>query len=81
MKKIELHDAPMPAFWAPYLINFDSSGMEEEEMIACDNYIEQQGIKDVFLEDEEEPYFSWSFDLYGGNDRGGDLLHYMVTLV
>ncbi len=78
MKK--LYDAPMPVYWASYLINDDASGLEDGEQSVCDAYLEQQGFKEIFLDNNEESYFSWSYNLYGGNASGGDLLNYRVTL-
>lgn len=71
---------PMPAFWASYLINGDNSGITPGEQMDADAYVDKQGIASVLSCEEEEEYFSWSFDLHGGSCPGGNLLDYTVTL-
>lgn len=68
----------MPAAWASYLINGDASGLEPGERPKIDAYLKAQKIGDV-LACEDEAHFSWSFDLYGGDAEGGELLEYTVV--
>ncbi len=35
---ITVHEYTAPAHWACYLINGDCSGMEEEDIVACDSW-------------------------------------------
>lgn len=85
---MKISQEPMPAHWASYLINGDASGLTDAEIERVDAYIDDLGVNakyiDVTLSSdrdaEAEPYFSWSFDLYGGDARGGDLLDYTVIL-
>ena len=68
----------LPAFWASYLVNGDPSGMSDREIRACDAYMARcpGSIVDV-----GEPYFSWSFDLNGGDAKGGDLAEYTALVL
>lgn len=73
----------MPAHWANYLINGDPSGMEDNDITRCDEHIDKIiGFRDasVTVEDDAEPFFSWSFDLHGGNAKGGELLEYTIIV-
>ena len=68
------------AYWAPYLINGDASGMEDNEIALCDAWHERElepGECIVSCSDEAE--FSWAYGLHTGADcAGGDLLEYTV---
>jgi len=33
-----------PSYWASYLINGDASGMDDEEITACDAWIKREGL-------------------------------------
>jgi len=33
-----------PSYWASYLINGDASGIEPEEKVACDMWLESEGL-------------------------------------
>lgn len=60
----------LPAFWASYLFNGDSSGMEEGEQADCDAYIARNNLPDPA--EMGEQYF-------GGNDAtalAGDVADY-----
>ena len=61
-----LKSLKMPVYWASYLINGDSSGLEPGEKERADTYLKRNGIVEV-LDVESEPHFSWSYDLHGGN--------------
>jgi hypothetical protein len=68
-----------PAHWASYLVNNDASGLSESEKAAADRWLEtelepSEGVIDV----SEEPRFTWSFRLYGGDAEGGDVCDYTV---
>ena len=57
----------LPAYWAPYLINADPSGMEEEEIQEVDAFLERNGLG-FCLDCDNEQEFSWS---NAANDLGG----------
>ena len=68
------------AYWAPYLINGDSSGMTDAEIALCDAWLarELEPGEDVVSCDDESR-FSWSYGLHTGADcAGGDVLDYVV---
>lgn len=75
---IEVTTITGPAYWASYLINGDSSGMEDSEIAACDAWVEAQAPWYIVSTTEEEPRFTWSYDLHGGTARGGDVLDYIA---
>ena len=33
-----------PSVWAPYLINGDGSGLDQADMLACDDWMESNGL-------------------------------------
>ena len=71
------------AYWASYLINGDSSGLEPAEKALCDAWLarELEPGEDVVSCDDESR-FSWSYGLYTGADcAGGDLLDYTVVKI
>ena len=68
------------AYWASYIINGDSSGLEPEEIALCDKWQERElepGESIVSCDDESR--FSWHYGLLTGDDiAGGDVLDYTV---
>lgn len=83
---LETDTVTAPAYWASALVNGDLSGMEDEEIAAMEAYfgpLKAEGwyvVGVVRDEDGEgqEPWFTWSFDLYGGTAKGGDILDYVI---
>ena len=70
-----------PAHMASYLVNNDTSGVTAEEILAVEEWLEGLEILDVARDADGEclePHFTWSFDLYGGTARGGDVLDYIA---
>ena len=70
-----------PAHMASYLVNNDTSGVTAEEILAVEEWLEGLEILDVARDAEGDcldPHFTWSFDLYGGTARGGDVLDYIA---
>ena len=66
-----------PAHWASYLINGDASGLEPGEASRADEYVQNLFPRSIVsVVDCGEPFFSWSCDLYGGINAGGDLAEY-----
>jgi hypothetical protein len=76
----------LPAYWASALINGDTSGMDDSEIADMERELEglsNEGwnVVDVARGDDgevDEPRFTWSFGLYGGNASGGDVLDYVI---
>ena len=80
----EIFDGPMPAHWAAYLINGDADTLDDAEAERVDAYVESlrgdAKYIDITIDAEAEPYFSWAFEIYGGDARGGDLLDYTIII-
>jgi hypothetical protein len=47
-----------PSHWAPYLINGDASGLDVDEQLACDAWLEAEGVRDV-LDAEDAGFIRW----------------------
>jgi hypothetical protein len=73
----EVEEITAPSHWASYLINGDDSGMEPEEVAACNEW--QDKIKPWYVVSttDEEPRFTWSYKLYGGTAAGGEVMDYV----
>jgi hypothetical protein len=75
-----------PAYWAAALVNGDFSGLSNEENAALLKWQVANGnpwVLDVARDEDGEgigPRFTWSFDLYGGTARGGEVLDYVVAV-
>ena len=69
---VNLVEFKAPAAWASYLINGDASGITEDERKRADEYTRGLDVIDC----EDEAHFTWSFDLYGGECAGGEVLRY-----
>lgn len=75
-----------PSDWASALVNGDFSGLEEDDTAACIAWadtLEQKGWVVVGVAsdengDSEDPHFTWSYRLYGGNAGGGNVVDYIV---
>lgn len=66
----------LPYHWAPYLINGDASGLDDGEPEYIDRYLwNTEAIIDV---DHNSTRFTWSYDLYGGTAKGGDVADYIT---
>jgi hypothetical protein len=75
-----------PAYWASYLVNGDSSGLDQREIDLADKW--QAGHAPAYVvsvaTDEnglhESPYFSWHYGLISGDDScgGGELVDYIL---
>jgi len=75
MAKLNVVSIIAPAYWATYLMNGDASGIGDEEAARIDRFMAKH-YPHVDVVDCGEPYFSWSFDMYGGDAEGGDLCEY-----
>ena len=75
---IQVDTTTGPACWASYLINGDCSGLDPIEVRACDRWLRRLGTWYVVDVADDEPRFSWSYDLHGGTARGGDVVDYVI---
>ena len=84
---IEVSEEVGSAYWASYLINGDSSGLDERDIALCDAWCE--GLAPAYVVsiadceetgEREEPWFSWSYGLHTGDpdSQGGDCLTYVL---
>lgn len=74
---IRLETHTLPAYWASYLINGDCSGMEDDEIIECDEYCACHP-GDRMIDDEE---CEGSFKHYNdANNVGGDVIKYTLII-
>ena len=70
----------LPAAWASYLINGNPDTLEPAERQAADTRLQQlhsDGWSVVGTEDDE-PRFTWRYEMYGGTAHGGDVMDYVV---
>lgn len=77
---IETTTVTLPAYYASYYVNGDSSGMTDEEEANAKRLeakLNSEGWRIVGTTDEEAR-FTWSFKLYGGESLGGDVLDYII---
>jgi hypothetical protein len=73
-----------PAFLASALVNGDTSGLDAaglECLARFEAWIAPGYVVDVARDadgEANEPRFTWSFDLHGGDTAGGDVVDYVV---
>jgi hypothetical protein len=83
---IEVNVITAPADWACYLINGDCSGMEDDDIAACDKWAndlyKDAGWYVVDLERDEggdsEAEFSHQYGSLGGTAQAGDVADYVI---
>jgi hypothetical protein len=77
---VDFEKAKGAAYWASYFVNGDSSGMDDEEIVAADKWLEFNNVAFV-VDVEGEPHFSNLYGLYA-DDRfqGGDLIEYVFQV-
>jgi hypothetical protein len=81
---IKVDTVTAPSVWACYLINGDASGLEDVEIKACDAWCDSIApwyVVDVARDENgegDEPRFTWSYRLHGGDAEGGEVLDYVV---
>lgn len=81
---LEVDQITLPAFLASALVNGDESGLEERDEPVLARVYEMLGdwqVVDVARDEEgngEEARFTWSYDLHGGDAKGGDVLNYVI---
>ena len=75
----DVTEATAPAAWASYLINGDASGLTWAEQSSANAWALQatEGHR-WHIVDCGEPWFTWSFRLYGGDYQGGEVCDYTM---
>jgi len=75
---IEVSTVVGPAFMATALVNGDTSGFSVPEIALVKKF--EDGLKEWYVvgTTDEEPYFTWLFEMYGGDCRGGYVCEYIV---
>jgi len=67
-----------PSVWASYLINGDASGLDDDDIAACYAWCEAMEPAYVVSTVDEDPWFTWSYALYGGTASGGNVFTYVL---
>lgn len=75
---IECDTIEAPESWASYLINGDPSGLEPDEIAACDDWQDSIAPWYVVSCGDSEPCFTWKYRLYGGTAEGGNVQEYII---
>ena len=73
--KTDIVEAPI--HWNSYLINGDCSGMDEEQIAACDKYFAGMQVIDCNTETER---FTNCADLFGSTSKGDTVCEYTVVV-
>lgn len=73
MAKLDVLEFTLPAYWASYLINGDSSGIDDDDKAAADRFLQENNLP-APVSCSDESWFSWHND--SGNGLGGDVLEY-----
>jgi len=73
--KTDIVEAPI--HWKAYLINGDCSGMDEEQIEACDKYFAGMQVLDCNTETER---FTNCADLFGSTSQGDTVCEYTVVV-
>lgn len=60
---MEFTTVVLPSIFASYLINNDSSSLEQTEITELENFIDDNNLGSC-LDVSENEYFSWNNDLY-----------------
>ncbi len=68
-KQWHVEEADAPACWASYLINGDSSGIEQEDIDAADAMVEAIGMGSP-VDTSAESFFRWHPDYSTRGERG-----------
>lgn len=70
---MEILKYTLPAHWASYLVNDDSSGLEPGEVAEIDTYLSKERIRVLCTSDDSEPWLAYENDF---NDLGGNVLEF-----
>lgn len=83
---LEVDEAIGSAYWASYLVNGDSSGLDDREIALCDAWCKR--LKPAYVVsvadceetgEMEDPWFTWSYGFHTGDDcSGGECLTYVL---
>lgn len=64
----------LPAYWASYLIDGDSSGMSREDLIACNDWLNARNlVRDYFCDVSDQAWFARAND---ATELGGDVAEF-----
>lgn len=83
---MKIEKVTLPAFLASALVNGDESGLDASGLVTLArvrDYLGEMDVIDVARDDDgeaEESRFTWNFDLYCGDARGGDVLDYVCAV-
>lgn len=70
---IKVIEVTLPAYWASYLVNGDASGISDEDLELCDEWL-RDNLELIVVSCDGEPYFSRYND--AGTPGAGDVLDY-----
>lgn len=65
-----------PAVWASYLINNDASGIQPEDVTACDAWLEAEGLGWP-IDCGEDDFFAWRHDAFKFMPLGATCCEYI----
>ena len=85
---IKTDTVTLPAYYASAFVNGDYSGLTDAEEKLVNTIVDELSAKgmeiiDVVRDEDgnaDEPRFTWSYRLYGGDAQGGDVLDYVVHM-
>lgn len=63
----------LPVYWASYLINGDSSGMDRADLIACNDWLNARKLRRDYFCDVSESWFARAND---ATSLGGDVAEF-----
>jgi hypothetical protein len=83
MSKIEVTTATAPAYWAPYLVNGDASGLaydSPESLARAEQWVAKLASEGWYVVSttDAESYFARVCDAYGSQDFNGDVCEYVL---
>ena len=67
-----------PAHLASALINGDTSGLDESGEADLAHFLDYIEGYSIVSTTEDEPWFTWSFELHGGRNKGGMVIDYIA---
>lgn len=85
---MKFHTVTGPVYWASYFVNGDDSGLEPDEKVRADAWLDRNKVVTVVdvARDEDgdgqEARFTWHYQLYDplANCSGGEVVDYVCEL-
>lgn len=74
--KLETREYTLPAYWASYLINGDSSGISDEEKSQADEWLKEKQLP-APASCSDESWFAWRND---AANLGGDVMEFVFLV-